>query len=123
VVAGGPRAGKSHLAERLSELTATRRRGTDELVTLGWSEGSEAASHWFDEPGPWIVEGVAMSRALRKWLARNPTGAPADTIVHLNAPAAVRSRGQHVMALGCQTVWEDILPELQARGVHIIDFK
>lgn len=123
VLAGGPRAGKTHLAAQLSEATATRRRGSDELLSLGWSESSEAASYWFDEPGSWIVEGVTMARALRKWLARNPEGMPADVIVHLGSPVTERNRGQHVMALGCETVWNEIRPELQARGVCLIDFK
>jgi hypothetical protein len=110
------------MVERLAELHGVPRRCTDELMSLGWSESSEAASRLLDEPGPWIVEGVAASRALRKWLARNPSGAPADTVVHLNTPVVARSRGQHVMAAGCQTVWNEIAPELRARGVHLIEF-
>jgi hypothetical protein len=96
-------------------------RGSDELIGLGWSESSQAASLWFDEPGRWIAEGVAMARALRKWLARNAAGAPADLIVWINEPVVARSRGQHVMALGCQTVWSEIRDELLNRGQRIIE--
>ena len=63
-----------------------------------------------------------MSRALRKWLARNPEGVPADLIVHLNEPVVHRSPGQHVMALGCLTVWNEIKPALVERGVRIVEF-
>lgn len=96
-------------------------RATDELISLGWSESSLAASFWFDEPGPWVCEGVAVPRALRKWLERND-GVPADIIVFITEPVVARSRGQHVMALGCATVWREIRPELVRRGAHLIEF-
>jgi len=88
-----------------------------------WSESSLIASTWFDALGPWICEGVVMPRALRKWLAR--TGGdqkPADLIVYLDEPVVERSRGQHVMSKGCRTVFDEILPELKARGVQILEF-
>jgi len=79
------------------------------------------ASKWFDAPGPWLFEGVVMPRALRKWLARNPSGTPADLIVWINEPVVARSRGQHVMALGCQTVWNEIRDELLKRGQRLLE--
>jgi catalase (peroxidase I) len=119
-IAGGPRAGKSHLAAALSDLGHWV-RAADELRGLGWSESSLAASTWFDEPGAWICEGVAMPRALRKWLTRNPEGSPADAIVWINAPVMNRSRGQHVMAVGCETVWNQIRPELLRREIQLFE--
>lgn len=120
VLAGGPRAGKSTLAAELAN--GHRIRGTDEVAELGWSESSEAASHWFDAPGPWIAEGVMTPRALRKWLARaEDHTAPADLVVYLHEPIVERSRGQHVMALGCETVWKEILPDLMRRGTRIVE--
>lgn len=62
-----------------------------------------------------------MVRALRKWLAANPDGVPADLIVYLTEPVVVRNRGQHVMSLGVNTVWEEIRPELKQRGAMIIE--
>lgn len=93
-----------------------------ELERLPWSESSLAASFWFDEPGPWVCDGVQMARAIRKWLARNPVGMPTDTVVHLYDPVVSRRRGQHIMATGCQTVWNEITPELYRRGVQMIEF-
>jgi hypothetical protein len=116
VIAGGPRCGKSQLSRALG---VPRVRGTDELIGLGWSEASLAASRWFDEPGRWICEGVAMPRALRKWLAAHPTGTPADLIVWLGNPVVARVPGQESMAAGCLTVWKQIRPELFRRGVRI----
>lgn len=63
-----------------------------------------------------------MARALRKWLARAPDHVkPADAIVHLNEAVVERSRGQHMMALGCETVWREIFPDLVRRGTRIIE--
>lgn len=93
----------------------------EELVGLEWSAGSQRASEWFDEPGPWICENVAAARALRKWLARNPTGKPAELIVNLTLPVADRVPGQDAMAVGCETVWRQIRPELMRRGVKILE--
>lgn len=116
VIAGGPRCGKTILSGKLG---VERVRGTDELIGLGWSESSEAASHWFEEPGPWICEGVAMPRALRKWIDRHAAGTPADLVVWLGPPVVARVAGQEAMAKGCLTVWREIRPELFRRGVRI----
>jgi len=62
-----------------------------------------------------------MVRAMRKWLDANETGLPADLIVWINTPVAVRSRGQHIAALGADTIWREIKPELEARGARILE--
>ncbi len=62
-----------------------------------------------------------MPRALRKWLARTPAGQPAELAIWINEPVVARSRGQHVMALGTETVWCEIALELRRRGVEIIE--
>jgi len=118
VIAGGPRVGKSTLTRKLGAGRMVR--GSDALIGLGWSGASEAASRWFDEPGPWICEGVAMPRTLRKWLRRNPGAAkPCELVVWLGAPVVQRVAGQDAMAAGCLTVWREIRPELFRRGVRI----
>jgi hypothetical protein len=93
----------------------------EELKGLEWSAGSELASRWFDEPGPWVCENVAMARALRKWLTRNPTGLPADLFIVLRHPVDDRVKGQEVMAAGCETVWREVAPELLRRGATILE--
>lgn len=121
VVAGGPCSGKSTLVSKLSDGRC-RVHGGEELVGREWSAGSLEASGWLDKPGPWICENVAMARALRKWLARNLGKAvPADLIIHLGCQVADRSPGQSAMAKGCQTVWEQIKPELMRRGARILE--
>jgi hypothetical protein len=122
LIAGGPRTGKTTLAEQLAAVSGAPVRHTDDLVgKLDWSAASSEVAGWIEAPGPWIVEGVAVGRALRKWFAAHPEGAPADLIYWCLAPKVARSRGQITMAKGCLTVWGDIQPLLRARGVEIRD--
>jgi len=120
ILAGGPRSGKSTFAAALSDGYRIPVRGTDELRSLEWSESSLVASTWLDRPGPWICEGVVMPRALRKWLAANPEGKPADIAIWINAPVSERVRGQDAMAKGCETVWDEVFLPLRERGVRIL---
>ena len=154
VIAGGPKTGKSTLADALDirpdpngcELCGSPERGgrystleegpgdplecplcdsipyvrhTDHLIHLGWSEASAAAALWFDTPGPWVVEGVAAPRALRKWLAAHPEGKPCDVLIVLTEPHEPLTPGQAAMAKGCETVLREVRGELERRGVEI----
>ena len=116
-IGGVPRAGKT----TLSNMISSKPRRTDEIAFMGWSEASAHAAEWFNEPGPWVVEGVAVVRALRKWLAANPAGKPCDYLVWLGSPWLELSKGQATMAKGCFTVWSEVKPQLKARGVIVIE--
>ena len=111
-IAGVPRSGKTTLGGEGA-------KSTDDLMGLGWSGASEAASGWFDEPGPLAVEGVAVPRALRKWLAAHPTGRPVDEVVWLGAPRQRLGGGQKAMGKGAETVMRAIRGELERRGVKV----
>lgn len=118
-IAGGPRTGKTTFA--LETFGASLVRHTDDLIgSHDWSEASLAASQWFNEPGVWCIEGVAVPRALRKWLAANP-GKPCDRVYWLTKAHTPLSAGQATMAKGCVKVWLEVLPELRLRGVEVID--
>jgi hypothetical protein len=123
VIAGGPRTGKTTLARALGSgrMAHAIVRHTDDLIaTHDWSAASEAVSLWFDEPGPWIVEGVATPRALRKWLQRRSSMSPCDAVVWLAYPWDVLDPGQERMRKGCLTVMAAIQPELERRGVRSV---
>lgn len=119
-ICGAPRSGKTTLADRLNRHTWH----TDDLIDgRTWSEASEQASHWFDMPGVWCIEGVAVYRALRKWLVRwhaYPKRTPCDVLVVLPVPRICISPGQERMRKGCETVLAEIRPELERRGVEIV---
>lgn len=121
VIAGGPRTGKSTLGQTLfrSMRIGSLRQSDALIATHGWSDASLEASTWMTEPGPWIVEGVRSGHALRKWLAANPTGTPCDEVLFLDHPWVENTPGQAAMAKGCRTVFEEIRPELELRGVRI----
>jgi hypothetical protein len=96
-------------------------RHTDDLIgVLDWSGCSHRiAFDWFAQPGPWIIEGVAVGRALRKWLAANPEGKPCDEVILLWSPRVTLTPKQAVMAKGCTKVWLEIAGRIKARGVKI----
>lgn len=82
VITGHPKSGKTSLAKAFN---CKHTQGTDELIeTHEWSEQSETASYWFDCKDPHVIEGCALTRALRKWRRRNPKAKPPfDIFIYL----------------------------------------
>jgi hypothetical protein len=136
VITGGPRTGKTTLASTLwvdlaietgmaQDSGARLVRHTDDLIDqckhLGkeaWSEASRITSTWLDAPGPWICEGVAMSRALRKWRDSNSGGPPpVDRVIYMIKPHEPLSAGQETMSKGVRTVHDGIEPWLREHGI------
>lgn len=135
-IVGGPRSGKTTLAERMALTSGTELLSTDDLAHLGWSEASaEVATRIAAARGDLIVEGVAVARALRKVLEMAP-GKPCDRLIVLRPLAArltmqsylaaldrdrsiVLTDKQHAMAKGINTVLAGILVELMRRGVEV----
>ena len=116
-IAGGPNTGKTTLAGRLGGDVLH----TDSVLELGWSECSEhVATEWLTREGELVVEGVALVRALRKWLEANPAGRPIDRLLVLTEEyGETLSKGQAAMTKGHNTVLGKILPDLRARGVDV----
>lgn len=127
-ITGGPRTGKTTLALKLVDghVAATwpivkpiASRHTDDLMHLGWSEASAAVLPWLDEPGPWIIEGVAVSRALRKWREAHPGEAPpVDRVIYLCLPREQLTSGQEIMTRGIATVHDEIEGWLAEHGIE-----
>jgi len=116
IIAGGPRSGKTSLALVMGERGGRAVHHADSLIgSYEWSDASAEVATWFDRPGAWIVEGVCVPRALRKWLPTEKlfTG----VVVYLPHAIQQRSPGQETMAAGVDTVWSAILPELERRGI------
>lgn len=117
VIIGGPKVGKTTTADRDYDPALVKH--TDDTVKMGWSEASTHVATWLDEPGPWVIEGVAAVRALRKWLASHSTGKPCDEVRVLTKPRVPRSPGQMAMAASHSTIWSEVRGELRRRGVTI----
>jgi SPP1 gp7 family putative phage head morphogenesis protein len=120
-IVGPPRAGKSTLSEQLATMLRAPVVHADHYAYLGWSQASDALADRM-LAGPAIFEGVAVSRALRKVLARTPRSArpPVDAVIVLGTPLEPLEHGQRIMALGHDRVLSEVLPELARRGVTII---
>ena len=106
VVMGWPKSGKSAYASVIGSQLGLRPRATDELKDLPWSRQSEVVCEWLDEDGPWIIEGVVVVRALRKWKERNPGEAPpVDEIIVMPKPALQDlTEPQIIMGKGHDTI-------------------
>lgn len=112
LIAGGPKTGKTTLANTYHECLI---RHTDDLVDLNWNAQSDEIVHWLDEPGPWVIEGAAVVRALRKWLRSHPEGLPFDQLIYLTKPMIESTYWQRVMAKGAHTIWNEIEPVINQR--------
>lgn len=115
VITGGPKTGKTTAA--LADGRPVYH--TDDTMHMEWSEASAEVAKWFDRDGPWIIEGVAAPRALRKWLAAHPKGMPCDEVIVLSVPMRPIAEGQRRMAKGVDTVFDEIADQLRARGVQV----
>ena len=126
-IAGGPQVGKTTLARELTQASGAKLWSTDELV-LGshWSAQSLIVLEWLEAKDlwvpPWVIEGVPVIRALRKWLRTHPEGKPCDTLYWRFAARQTRSEGQERLAKGCLAVFTEVEPELRRRGVEIREF-
>jgi len=120
VLAGGPRTGKTTAADAIAARRGLVARHTDDLIgRFKWSEDSAEVARWFDVEGPWVIEGVAAVRALRKWLEARPAGRPCDRVLWMHRAKVARTAGQETMAKGAATVWSGVVRELRARGVLV----
>jgi hypothetical protein len=115
LVIGGPRCGKTTKALKLCrELHIPIDHFDKYISTYEWSELSEKISDWLDEPGPWIKEGVAGVRGLRKWLRKNK-GLPDFEIHILNEPKVNLTPGQARMHKNHSTILQECLDEIEKR--------
>lgn len=123
-IVGGPRTGKTTSAVRLAQWDAwpgCQVLHADSVIHLGWSEASAEVANWLEEPGGIIVEGVAVPRALRKWLGRDLPGKPVDIVAILTRPFIALTPGQERMAKGVATVLAEIRPDLEDLGVLFVE--
>ena len=130
LMVGGPMRGKSTYARRFRVprmCTDARSMVRDpdpdtEYLPEGleWSAASAyVAEHWMTRPGPWLIEGVAVARALRKWYAVHDE-APAERVLLFVRPAATPTDGQERMAAGVMKAWHEVEARLRDR-TEVVD--
>jgi hypothetical protein len=112
LICGGPKCGKTTLSY---EMKGSPTLHTDDLLDLDWSEQSRQIMRWLEKPGPWIIEGHAVVRGLRKWLREHDQGLPFDYLIYLNRSKVERTNGQEVLGKSVRTIWQEIAGELDKR--------
>ena len=116
-ITGPPESGKSTLGETIG----LRVQNTDNLLHLGWDAGIDEGVAWLSDPNLEVIEGAMLPYSLRRWLRANKTGAPLDRAIFLGGKFRKLSALQEGFGKAVRTVWEDIVPELEKRGVSIVD--
>jgi hypothetical protein len=120
LIAGPPRCGKTTLGRELAAALAVPLRSTDDLIgSVAMAEAGQAVAAWLEEPGPWVIEGVTVPRAIRCWLRSHPIGRPCDRLLWSPRPRVILTRGQAAMARGVATVFGQVVGELARRGLPV----
>jgi hypothetical protein len=119
-IAGVPRAGKSTFALQLARATGFPVVHADDFIALGWSEASDEVARRLYTPGPYIIEGVAVIRGLRKALDIGPDR-PCDRLHWFGDAREAHSRGQASMATADRNRFAQLREELERRGVRIVE--
>jgi hypothetical protein len=121
-ISGPPRSGKSILSDKMGKNLSIPVFHCDDLIsTHSWSEASDfIASDWMNRDS-FIIEGVQVARALRKWLIACPNEKPCDTLYILNTPFIKLTPKQESMNKGIISVTNEILSDIRTRAVRIIN--
>ena len=134
VIVGGPRTGKSYLAQQIHRGMGAAVYCGDPLSKvkeplpgvnylpegLPFDGDTGAAQwivdNWFTMPGPWVMEGHVMARALRRWTGAEghswdePPLSPCDLVYVFEEqrPEIELLPGQVAMHKGVLRVWSEI---------------
>lgn len=120
LIAGVPRSGKTTLAKQMAAETGAPLFHTDDLIgSLNWSELSRhVAEDWMARPGPWIIEGVRVPHAVRKWFRdMKRADAPCDRMIWMPTPRLELSDRQRSLAKGCLKVFDEVVERALESGV------
>lgn len=122
VITGPPKSGKSALAGIIAPVLGFKVYATDTLIgDADWSQASEIVGVWFNIEGPWILEGVTVPRALRKWKLEHPGAPPPfERFIYIETPKVMLPKpGQRSMAKAIATVAEELRPWIEDKWVTL----
>lgn len=114
-IAGGPKTGKTTLANRLARNTLH----TDDYIGPDWSSSARviATMEW---PTDLVIEGMLVPTVLRRRLDLKAGVRPVDVLVLLTVSHQTLTPPQHAMALGLSTHLRLLLPRLRQAGTTIV---
>jgi len=118
-IAGVPRGGKTTLALHLAAQHGYPVVHADDFISMGWSEASAHVARRLVSPGPYIVEGVSVVRALRKAMEFGPDR-PCDVLHWLGIPREDLRPKQNSMGAADEKRFGEMRAELESRGVRIV---
>jgi hypothetical protein len=123
-IIGGPFSGKSTLAQSYgvkvfcTDPVSLVREKIDGVTYLPEGLEWEAQSHyicehWLSMPGDWVIEGVGVVRALRKWINYYDSVPPCYQLIYIKGhhPKATGLTSGHVaMSKSIESIWNEISP-------------
>jgi adenylate kinase family enzyme len=124
LIMGVPKSGKTTLSAHMEKMTGLTVEHTDEMIgEFTWSATSREVAKMIQNEGPWIIEGVAAVRGLRKWIDANPGESLKHVAVFFHYQPRVRYSSQELesMAKGIITIWEEIRADVLLRGAIVFE--
>lgn len=121
LITGGPRTGKSTLAQQLALEMSTPHCSTDELLDdtgLSWHATITQVVKWMEQPEPWLIEGVKIPHAMACWAELHPKTPPADRVIFLTKPLVLLTGKQLAMMKGIYSVWRGV-----SRLVPVVEYR
>lgn len=124
-ITGAPKAGKTRYADRhhAGALHVDLLRDQEPFSSMPhdeqWSAISQHVADRLATPGPVVIEGVQVPRALRKALRDRPDQKPVDEVLIIERQGRTVAKEHSSMAKGAATVLAEIRPALEALGVEI----
>ncbi len=123
LITGWPRTGKTTLSADLQNdlPEPCPVRHTDDLIgQLNWSAASSEVAKWLEEEGDWIIEGVSVARALRKYHEAHPDEPPpCERLIYLRTPHVELTARQAGMGKGVDCVMAELEPWFLEHGLEV----
>jgi hypothetical protein len=123
-IIGGPHTGKTTLAAQLGGGDhGYALISADDHIGMEWSAASRhIADLMRDTEPPWLAEGVALVRAIRKRQRDDKDPKPCDLVILLRQVwTPLTLDGQRSMAAGHKTIWGSIAWEVEKKaGIPVL---
>lgn len=115
-ICGAPNTGKTYLSNTMPRPVFH----TDDLIgRTDWTGQSAEVAEWMEMPGPWVIEGVSVIRAIRKFIKAHPGEKPCDKLLIMTCQYVPLNPGQARMASTINKHLAEVEPQLLALGVRV----